>query len=156
MGVITAPLAIIKVNGQEIGLMTTVEASETIGRAEVQGIGKLTLSEVPATTWRGRLTCAQMMINLNDSGLPDAVKRDVPSIQQWVDNVLLQETGVDLVLLKKEKISANPDGNINAGFTEIGVIKNLFLTSDSFNISEGSISARNQEFVYTTPITTTV
>jgi hypothetical protein len=97
-----------------------------------------------------------MMINLNDSGLPDAVKRDVPSIQQWVDNVLLQETGVDLVLLKKEKISANPDGNINAGFTEIGVIKNLFLTSDSFNISEGSISARNQEFVYTTPITTTV
>jgi|TARA_R110000787_G_scaffold10111_17_gene34720 hypothetical protein len=156
MGVLTAPLAVIEKDGQRIGLMTTVEASETIGRAEVQGIGKLTLSEVPATTWRGRVTCAQMMIDLNSSGIPDAVKRDVSSIQQWVDNVLLQEEGIDLVLLKRAKIGQNPDGNILAEYEEIGVIKNMFLTSDSFNISEGQISGRNQEFVYTTPITTVV
>jgi hypothetical protein len=156
MGILTAPLAIIEKDGQEIGLMTSVEANETITRTDVQGIGRLTVSEVPAVTWRGRLSCAQMMIDLDKSGIPDALKRDTTSVQQWVDNVLLQEEGVDLVFLKKEKVGQNPDGNIEAGFTEIAVIKNLFLTSDSFNIADGQISGRNQEFSYTTPIITSV
>jgi len=153
MSVLTSPLGLIKKDGVTVGLMKDITVTETIRRIPVRGIGALTPSEVPATEWDGRLTCSFYMIDLTKNGIPDAIKRDTNSVQQWVDNVLLQDVGVDLVLFKKEKDSVNQTtGDITPQLTEIGTVRNLFVTSDGFNLSDGQISGRSQEFVYITPL----
>ena len=54
--VFTAALAIIEINGVPVGKIRTLQFTENIQRAEVQGLGSLTLSEVPPTAIRCSFT----------------------------------------------------------------------------------------------------
>jgi hypothetical protein len=150
--VLSSPLALIKKDGNVIGLMRDVQVTESVRRTPIRGLGALTPKEVPAVEWEGRLTCSFYMVDLKQTGIPDAVKRDINEVQKFVDNVILQDTGVDIVLFKKEKIGVDGDGNVLPALTELGTVKGLFFTSDGINLSDGQISGRNQEFVYIYPI----
>ena len=153
MGVLTAPLAVIKVNGEAVGLMRDIRITETVRRIPIRGLGALTPSELPAVEWEGRLTCSFYNISFKETGVPGAVKRDLNRVQQWVDNVLLQEEGVDLVVYKKEKDTVDQTtGNITPKLTEICTVRGAFFTSDGMDISDGQVSGRNQEFMYLNPV----
>ena len=151
--VLTAPLALIKVGGVTVGKMKGLRIRETIRRGRVSGIGELTPQEVPALEWNGTLSCDFYEVKFNRTGLPDAIKRSVASEQQFVDNVLLQEQGVDLVIYKKVSESVDSaTGIITAGLQEHASISGCFLDSEGMDISEGQISGHSQEFTYVNPI----
>lgn len=151
--VITAPLAIIKVNGIAIGRMRGITVSENIQRGEVQGLGELTQSELPALKWTGSLQCDFYNIDFSKSQIPGAITRKVNTTKEFTDSVLLQQEGVTVELFK---IVAAPNaplsGNIPSTLQPYVSVKGLFLESESFNIAEGQVSGRNQSFRYLFPI----
>lgn len=151
--VLTAPLALIKVDGVSVGLMKNIRCTETIRRGRVSGIGELTPSELAALEWNGTLTCQFYTIKFEETGIPAAIRRKSPSLDKFVDTVLLQEDGVDIVIFKKVKDSLDPStGLIDSDLEEYATISGAFVDREAFDISEGQISGQDQDFSYLKPI----
>lgn len=155
--VLTAPLAIIKVNGIAIGKMKGIRVNESIQRGRVSGLGQLTPDELPALAWDGTLTCDFYNVDFKKSMIPNAIDRNVNTLVEWVDNVLLQEDGVQIDIYKKVKDSIVPDNtgenNIIKGKLAVyATVQGCFLDAENFDITEGAISGRNQSFKYIFPI----
>lgn len=154
--VLTAPLAVIQVNGIPIGKMRNIRVTETYRRGRVSGIGEIIASEVPALEFNGTLTCQFYEIDFASTGIPDAIKRIAPSIEEFVDNVLLQEDGVDVVIYRKVKDFVDPVTNlIKSVIRPHASIQGCFLDREGLDINEGQISGHDQDFTFLKPITFT-
>ena len=152
--VLTAPLAIIKVNGIAVGKMKSIRIQENIRRGRVSGLGSLTPDELPALEWSGTLSCSFYNITFDISQLPTAIVRKVNTLDEFVDTVLLQENGVQVDIMKKVR-SAPPDpitGIIPSTLEIFASVKGCFITREGFDIQEGQISGKDADFDYTTPI----
>lgn len=153
--VMTAPLAIIKVDGIAIGKMKNIRVNENIRRGRVQGIGELTPSEVPALEWSGSLNAGFYSITFNnqDELIKTALLRNVNTLQEFVDTVILQEDGITIDIMKKVKDFQDPaTGIIYPELEVFASIRGAFSTKEGFDISEGQISGRDVDFEYITPI----
>lgn len=171
--VMTAPLALIRVDGLTIGKMKDIRCTESIRRGNVKGIGTIVPSELPALDWTGTLSASFMTINLSLSMIPGLINRASNTVEQWMNNVLLQEEGVDIVILRKVKsdplapefVPGDPSKgtprkleNIKGGILypgglqEFATIRGVFITREGFNIAEAQISNRDVEMEYLTPI----
>ena len=154
--VMTAPLAIIKINSVTVGKMKNVRITETIRRGRVTGVGRLNPEELPALEWSGSLSCSSYTINFNL--LANVSKlgtfRNAATVEEWANAILLQEAGLEISILRKVK-----DGEIDA---ETGLIKTkyetfakvnaAFATREGFDVQEGQISGRDTDFEYLEPI----
>lgn len=151
--VLTAPLALIKVNGVTVGKMKNIRITETFRRGRVSGIGELTPQEVPALEWNGTLTCQFYEISFAETGIPEGIKRKAPSLLDFVDNVLLQENGVDIVIFKKIKDEVDPNtGLIKGKLREHATVTGCFIDREGMDINESQISGHDQDFTYINPI----
>lgn len=164
--VLTAPLAVIRVGGITIGKMRSIRCTETIRRGRVVGLGQLVLDEAPALEWSGTLSAEFMTIDLKLSMIPGLINRITQSVEQWTNDVLLQEDGVQIDIMKRVKDPQQPDAmfpnvspdpnfiqrNITGTLEVFASIKGCFITREGFNITESSISSRDVEIEYTTPI----
>ncbi len=149
----TAPLAIIKVDGVPVGKMKSIRCVENKRLGRVMGIGSMTPDELPPLEWTGTLNCAAYTIDFKDPVIKDSVIRKVNSLQEWVDTVLLQEDGVTIDIMRKVKDSVDPVTKIVKSKLEVfASIKGCFATRESFDITENQISGRDTDFEYTTPI----
>lgn len=154
--VMTAPLAIIKINSVTVGKMKNVRITETIRRGRVTGVGRLNPEELPALEWSGSLSCSSYTINFNL--LANVSKlgtfRNAATVEEWANAILLQEAGLEISILRKVK-----DGEIDV---ETGLIKTkyetfakvnaAFTTREGFDVQEGQISGRDTDFEYLEPI----
>lgn len=153
MGVFTAPLALIKVDGVVIGRARNVRVSENFRRGTVVGLGRLHPSEKPVTEWSGTMTIGFYVIDFVDHPLgATALLRKTGTVEQFVNNLLLQEDGVELVLQKKVEDFETPDGLKIPKVISFATVRGCFITSDDFDVSEGAISGRNCTFEYTDPV----
>lgn len=152
--VMTAPLAVIKVNGKVIGKMKNIRVTESIQRGTVQGIGAFNNSEIPALKWDGTLSCSFYTINFNNQNelFKTALLRNVNTVQEFVDTVLLQEDGVTIDILKKVKDYTDENGIVKPKYEVFASIVGCFPNKESFDISEGQISGRDTDFQYLEPI----
>ena len=164
--VLTAPLAVIQVNGIAIGKMKNISVEESLRRGRVVGLGSLTPDELPVIEWSGTLNCGFFTIDLKRSMIPGAINRIAQDVNQWTNTVLLQEDGVQIDIYKRVKDPLQDDDkfpdldpdpnyiqrNIKGKLQLFASIKGCFLTREGFDISEASISGRNVSFEYTTPI----
>jgi hypothetical protein len=163
--VLTAPLAIIKVNGIPIGKMKNISVSENIRRAKVVGLGSLVPDELPVVEWSGTLSCELMTIDFKKSQIPGAINR-IGSIEDFTNNLVLAEDGVDITIMRRAKdplqddnkfpnVSNDPNfiqRQIKGKLVEFATVRSAFITREGFNISEGSISSRNTEFEMKNPV----
>jgi hypothetical protein len=151
--VMTAPLAIIKVNGKPVGKMKTIRATETIRRGRVSGLGEMTPQELAALEWNGTLNCSFYSINLTETGIPSAQNRKTGDVQSWIDTVLLQESGVTIDIYKKVLDTVDATTGIATPKLELfATIVGCFIDRESFDVSEGQISGQDQDFTYIEPI----
>ena len=153
--VMTAPLAIIKVDGVAIGKMKNIRVNENIRRGRVQGIGELTPQEVPALEWSGTLNAGFYSITFNnqDQLIKTALLRNVSTLQEFVDTVILQEDGIQIDIMKKVKDYQDPATGIIYPLLEVfASIRGAFSTKEGFDINEGQISGRDVDFEYITPV----
>lgn len=150
--VMTAPLAIIKVDNVAVGKMKSIRCTENIRRAKVVGLGALVASEYAALDWDGTLNCGFFTIDLRQSAIPKALLRTVQTVQQWEDTLLLSNSGVQIDIMRKVADTQLPSGVIVPRLEVFASIKGCFISRESFDISEGQISGRDVDFQYTTPI----
>ena len=154
--VMTAPLAIIKINSVTVGKMKNVRITETIRRGRVTGVGRLNPEELPALEWSGSLSCSSYTINVNLLAHVSKLGtfRNAATVEEWANAILLQEAGLEISILRKVK-----DGEID---TETGLVKTkyetfakvnaAFATREGFDVQEGQISGRDTDFEYLEPI----
>jgi len=145
-------MAIIKVNGIAVGKMKDIRVNESFRRQPVKGLGQLYADEMPVLDFEGTVSCSYYNIDLKRSMLAGAINRSANDVEQFTANMLLQEKGVQLDILRRVKVGTNPDGSVKWDYESYCSIKQLFLNRQSFNISEGQISGRDEEFSHTEPI----
>jgi len=159
--VLTGAIALIKVQGQVIGKMKSVRCQEQIRRQPVRGIGTIIPSEQAVTEWEGTLSCEFMEVLFQKTGITNAIRRVFPNIASQVltggtsfeDQLVLDVDGVQIDIFKKVTDIVNPDGTIKPKVVPYAIVKKCLIESDSFDISEGSISGHSQSFKYMTPLT---
>jgi len=164
MGVLTAPLAIIKVDNVIVGKMKNVRVAESYTRGRVVGLGALNPSEVPATAFAGTLNASYYVINFNQHPFKNkALLRKTNNVLNFINTVLLDEEGFTVDLLKKaaDVNTFPPDGRdangiIHATEVAFATVRKAFITSDGFDITEGQIAGRDGAFEYLDPIVYTV
>jgi len=162
--VLTGAIAIIKVNGQPVGLMRNVKINESTRRIPVRGLGSLLPKEAPVVEWAGTVSCSFFEINFKKSGIPNAIRRDVGignaasqiatgnAQTNFEDDLALSTQGVQLDLYKKLKDIIGPTGLIVPKIEPYAIIGRCLIESDSINIDEGNVSGRDQTFMYLDPI----
>lgn len=151
--VLTAPLAVVTVNGEYVGKMRGVQYSENTPRQPIKGIGTIIASEMPVLDFSGSLTCDEFMVQFSAPALPGAENRNVQNTGEWENDTLLKDQAVQVDLLRKVNSGVTtPSGTIVPGFEIFATIKAAYKTSDSFNINEGQVSGRNAQFNVTEPV----
>lgn len=150
--VFTGPLAIIRVNGIAVGKMKSIRCTENIRRAPVVGLGQLTASEYAPLSWTGTLNCGAFMIDLSKQLFPGSLLRQVQTVKEWEDTLLLSNDGIQIDILRKVKDVQLITGVIVPKLEVFASIKGAFLNRESFDISDGQISGRDVDFEYSTPI----
>lgn len=149
----TAPRAIIKSRGRAIGEMRNLRVTETVQRGSVRGLGTLFESERPPLSFNGSWNCDMYMIDLKRSGIPGLDNRNVSNTKIWEQTKLLLEEPIDIYVFKKEMQTLDESGNVVAvSEGDFAVIRDVYLDTMSFDISEGAVSSYNQSGVYTQPI----
>ena len=154
--VMTAPIAIIKINGKAVGKMKNVRITEQIRRGRVTGIGTLTPSELPAVEWSGTMSCSAYNINfnlLNNVSQIGTFRQGTDKVT-WQNAILMQEDGLQIDVMKKVKDGViNPEtGLVNTKYEVFATVKGAFATREGFDIQEGQISGRDTDFEYLEPI----
>lgn len=154
--VMTAPLAIVQVNGVTIGKMRNVRVTEQIRRGRVSGLGRLNPSELPALEWSGSLSCSSYTLNfnllLNKSKL--GTFRNAETVEDWANAILLQEAGLEVSLLRKVKDGEidRETGMVKTKYETFAKVNAAFASREGFDLQEGQISGRDTEFEYLEPI----
>ena len=153
MGVLTGALALIKVDGITVGKMKNVRITENFRRGRVSGLGEFVASEAPALEHSGQLQCEFYEVDYASTGIPGAMKRNAPSIQAFVDNILLSERGVNVVVFKKVEDLVDPATGLVRPKPKVHVsVNRLFLDQEGMNVAEGQIAGHNQTFSFLDPI----
>ena len=163
--VLTGALAIIKVNGNAVGLMRNVRISESTRRVVVRGLGSIVPKEAPVVEWSGTVSCSFYEINYATSGIKDAIRRDVGvgnttsqiasgnDQTNFEDNLVLDQFGVQLDVYKKLKDIVDPaTGLIIPQVKPYAIVGRCMIESDNVTIDEGNVSGRDQSFMYLDPV----
>lgn len=153
--VLTAPLAIIKIKGVTVGKIKNIRVQEQYQRGDVKGIGALISQEKPILGIQCSFSCSSYVVSVSKLGTIDNpfVLRGATTTDQFVNTVLTQDNGVDIYIMKKGAKVVNAAGIVTEASEEnMFVIKNVFLTSNSFDVQEGQIAGSDMSGEYLEPI----
>lgn len=152
--VLTAPLAIIKIKGTTVGKLKNIRVQENYQRGDVRGIGALISQEKPILGIQCSFSCSSYVISVAKLGTIDNpfVLRGATTTDQFVNTVLTQDSGVDIYIMKKGAKTVSNGIVTEASEENLFVIKNAFLTSNSFDIQEGQIAGSDLSGEYLEPI----
>lgn len=152
--VLTAPLAIIKINGEAVGKIKNLRLQEQYTRGDVRGIGTLLSSEKPILSIQCSFTASAYTIDVTRLGSiinPFAI-RGATTTDQFINTLLMTTNGVDIYVLKKAS-QLIVDGIVTQIKEEsMFVIKNAFMTSQTFDLQEQQISGTDISGEYLEPI----
>jgi hypothetical protein len=149
----TAVKAIMKVYGKAVGEMKSLRCTENTQLGEIKGIGNYTVKEFEALGVSCSWNCEFYMIDLNRSGIPGLDERNVQSVEEYANNMMLGIVPIDLYIYKKDAVVTNGSLIVKeAKEKEFAIIRDIRLESSSFNVDEGQISGRSQSGRYRDPI----
>jgi len=148
----TAPRAVISVNGNPIGLIRNLRATETIQRGSVMGCGRLTKKEMPALSITCTWSCDQYLIDLSKTGIPGLNPRNVNSREIYKDTLILAEISVDILVSKKEAVTTEDGIVTESKEGDFCTLTDVYLNSSSWDVTENQISAHNQSGEYLEPV----
>src|ERR1700746_992642 len=97
----TAPLAIVKVNGKAVGKMKSIRCTENIRYGKTVGLGRMSPDEMMPLDWSGTLNCGSFLIDLRQPVIPGTINRVMQTEDQFFDTLLLQSDGVQIDILRK-------------------------------------------------------
>lgn len=148
----TAPRAIIKVDGKAVGYIRNIRATETMQRGSARGLGRLTDLEKPILGITCTWSCDFFLVDLKRTGIPGLNNRQVSSQEQYQNTLMLLERPVDILIAKKDMVTEENGVVTSTKDTTFAKLGNVYLSSESFDVTENAISSKNQSGEYTEPI----
>lgn len=160
----SAPLAIIRAGSQgtAIGKIRNLQFQEQIQRANVQGLGVVTLQEVPAVLINCTFSASTYAINLKRLGTLDTDPFwpvEASSAEQLLNSILFGDVPVQIHVYKKIPTripttftASDLIQNSEVSEETVGIIQDAHLNSRTFEIAEGQVAGKNINGVYLTPI----
>lgn len=150
--VMTGAIGIVRKNGKAIGKMRNIRWNESLRMQDVQGIGTILVQEAPVVSHSGTLSCSFYEVDFSTTGIPDAIRRDVQTNQQFEDNVLMRDT-ITLDIFKKVEDIVDPNTGLKTAKAQpYAIVRDLLLETDGADLTEGAISGHDKTFKYLSPI----
>lgn len=147
----TAPRAIIKdKNMQTVGYIRNFRCTEQINRGTVKGVGRVTPSEVPVLSINCTWSCDQYLIDLVASGIKGLDNRQLPQ-KAYQDTLVLGEVPVDVYIFKNEATTTVGGVVIETAGAGFVIIRDIYLNTRGWDITEDQVSMHNQSGVYLEP-----
>ena len=132
--VLTAPLALIKINGVTVGKIKNVRLQEQYQRGNVIGIGALISQEKPILGIQCSFSCSSYVISVKKLGTIDNpfIARGATTTDQFVNTILTQDNGVDIYVMKKGAKVIKNGIVTEASEEKLFVIQECFLNFSKF------------------------
>jgi hypothetical protein len=151
--VMTAPLAVLKVGNTPIAKCRSIRVTESFRLDDVTEMGRITPDQFVITKWDGSCSIGFFMLELKNQAIPGSILRNVQTPDQFVDTLILNDSGVQLDIYRKVKDVRDPQtGIITPKLSLFASIGGMFATREGFDITDGAISGRDLEFRYLSPI----
>ena len=148
----TSPMAVIKQAGVAQAFIRSFTINENYQRGSVQGLGSLVDIEAPPIKIDCTASFDFYATKFKDSAMNNAIERGALSFEDFANNFILKD-GISIDIYKRVATgNTNAQGLKTSELELVGTISKLFITSDSLNLSEGSIGGRSQSFKYLDPI----
>lgn len=149
----TAPQATIKIGNTICGYVQNITFTENISRGSVQGLGSLTMKEIPALSVGCTFNIGYFFIDFKSDGMGEMLNR-YGSIQNVINTMVFGEEGFSIMVFKKTIVSS--EGGLvtevdNEGETILNIAP-CFLNSTNLTINDGQISQSNVSGTYLNPI----
>lgn len=152
LATMTAARAIITRNGIPIGYMKNLRVTENKQRGSVMGLGEITKKERPILAITCTWSCDFYLIDLSRTGIPGLDNREVQSVQEYKDTLTLLNIPVDITVWKKDVLTVSNNVVTATKKDVLCTIKDVYLDSTSWDVSENAISGLAQSGEYTTPV----
>jgi len=150
--ILTGALAIVKRNGTVIGRMRNIRFTENTSLGEVRGIGTLLTIEAPALAHKGTWSCDFYEIDFGTSGIPQAIRRDVQTNNDFEDQLLLAD-GFQIDIFKKVEDAVDTNTGLKKSKAiPYASLRRCFIDTDGADTTEGAISGHSQSGIYLDPI----
>lgn len=153
--VFSAPKAFIKIDNQVAGYVRNLTFSENVQRANVQGLGSLTLQEAPPVSYLCQWSVSQYFISFNTPVMKKLINK-LGSIAQIKNSLVLGDIAFDITVYAKTVASEDTQTKLvtevdNTGET-MARLQGCMLNTQSFNIQEGGIAGIDVSGIYLEPI----
>lgn len=155
--VYTAPKAYIKIDNEVAGYVRNLNFSENVQRANIQGLGSLTLKEAPAVVYTCQWSVSQYFISFNTPIMQKMLKK-FGSIAEIKNSLVLGDIAFDITMYAKTVASEDANSKLvtevdNTGNT-IARLQGCLVNSQSFQLQEGGIAGTDINGIYLEPIST--
>lgn len=157
MAVFSAPQAYIKIDNQIAGFVRNIQATENVQRANVQGLGNLTLQEVPAVGYQCNFTVDQFFISFKQPVVEGMIHR-LGSVKAILDTLVLGELGFAIAIYRKLISSKDETTGLVTATDPTGEticqLNPCFVNGQTFSLAEGGVAGYNVNGIYLSPIST--
>lgn len=157
MAVFSAPQAYIKIDNQIAGFVRNIQATENVQRANVQGLGNLTLQEVPAVGYQCNFTVDQFFLSFKLPVVEGMIHR-LGSVKAILDTLVLGELGFAIAIYRKMISSKDETTGLVTATDLTGEticqLNPCFVNGQTFSLAEGGVAGYNVNGIYLNPIST--
>ena len=157
MAVFSAPQAYIKIDNQIAGFVRNIQATENVQRANVQGLGNLTLQEVPAVGYQCNFTVDQFFLSFKLPVVEGMIHR-LGSVKAILDTLILGELGFAIAIYRKMISSKDETTGLVTATDPTGEticqLNPCFVNGQTFSLAEGGVAGYNVNGIYLNPIST--
>ena len=157
MAVFSAPQAYIKIDNQIAGFVRNIQATENVQRANVQGLGNLTLQEVPAVGYQCNFTVDQFFLSFKLPVVEGMIHR-LGSVKAILDTLVLGELGFAIAIYRKLISSKDETTGLVTATDPTGEticqLNPCFVNGQTFSLAEGGVAGYNVNGIYLNPIST--
>ena len=155
----TAPKAYITINAKPAGFIRNISFTETITRADVQGLGNLTKQEVPATMYTCTFTTDFYFISFREPVVMEMINRYGGAIN-FKNTLSLGD--FSFMITFYSKTATTRDENLKL-VTEVdptgetlAVLRECYIDNQAFTLTEGGIASLTTSGRYLEPVTFTL
>lgn len=143
---LTFPTAVIEINGKPVGVVNNLNYTENHQVQDVRELGTYEAVELAHVNYAATVTIDQSAIKY--SSIPEAIRRNVNSTEEFVNTFLLRNNRIDFVVYKREEETFDPQTQTvtSAKLVEFVRIRDAKLTTDSFGVSQGAVATKSMTF----------
>ena len=152
----TAPKAYITFNSKPAGFIRNISFTETITRADVQGLGNLTKQEVPATMYTCTFTTDFYFISFREPEVIEMINR-FGGVEPFKNTLTLGEFPFSITFYTKTAVGMDQNNKLVTSIDPTGetlaTLRECYIDNQAFTLTEGGIASLTTSGRYLEPVT---